>query len=202
MTARRKTLFIANIAWDFVWQRHQSLASLFARDSDVVFCEIPGMKRVRVRDFARVLARLRVMRAARAGEAQGGTGSETRVPAGVEIVRPFVLPATNAAFRAFNARRIRELVERRADLRAGVDVILNYSPTVTARMVVHRIDVDLQVREARTQRQIGVGRVRREPALAGQVVADQDDMIDRGGGGLLGVHDGPSRMQYIKPGGF
>ena len=57
MTARSKstgsrptTLVISNIAWDFVWQRHQTLASLFARDSEVVFLEVPGIRRVRLRD--------------------------------------------------------------------------------------------------------------------------------------------------------
>lgn len=133
MSLRPPTLFISNIAWDFVWQRHQSLASLFARDGAVVFCEIPGMKRVRLRDFGRVWTRLRTLREPVA---------RTAVPAGIELLRPFVLPSTNAAFRAFNARQIRKLLERRRDLRDGVDVIVNYSPTRTAvdfiRGVAHR----------------------------------------------------------------
>ena len=62
-----KTLVISNIAWDFVWQRHQTMAALFARDGEVVFCEVPGIRRVGLRDAARVFARLRAL-SSRSGE--------------------------------------------------------------------------------------------------------------------------------------
>jgi hypothetical protein len=42
MSPRPTTLFISNVEWGFVWQRHQTLAAFFARDSEVIFCEVPA----------------------------------------------------------------------------------------------------------------------------------------------------------------
>jgi glycosyltransferase involved in cell wall biosynthesis len=130
MSARSITLFISNIAWDFVWQRHQTLAMLFARDTDVVFCEIPGIRRVGWRDTARLLQRLRSLGRARGCEP---------LPAGVRLIRPFVLPATNAAFHRFNARQLDRILRHETDLRAGVDVVVNYSPARTALQLLDRV---------------------------------------------------------------
>lgn len=125
-----KTLVISNIAWDFVWQRHQTLASLFARDGEVVFCEVPGIRRVGVRDAARVFARLRALRSVEAG------GKPP--PGGLRVVRPFVLPATNAFFHALNARLLARFLAREPALAAGVDVILNYSASRSAlELIAH-----------------------------------------------------------------
>lgn len=134
-----KTLVLSNIAWDFIWQRHQTLASLFARDSEVVFCEVPGIRRVGVRDVARVFARLRALRR----DAAGGEP----MPAGLRVVRPFVLPATNGLFHALNVRLLARFLAREPSLTAGVDLILNYSPSRSAlelitRMPHHRLIYD------------------------------------------------------------
>src|SRR4051812_29556304 len=99
MSARPTALFVSNIAWDFVWQRHQTMASLFARDFDVVFCELPGIRRVGVRDFGRIWSRLLAMTSARSPRAV--------LPRGVRLARPWVLPATNALFHAANAGSLR-----------------------------------------------------------------------------------------------
>ena len=123
----RPTLFISNIAWDFVWQRHQTLASLFARDGRVIFCEIPGIRRVGLRDAPRVLARLRRF-AAPSRPADAGTPP----PAGLTIMRPFVLPATNPLFCAWNARQMRRFAAAQPELRAGVDLVVDYSASRTA----------------------------------------------------------------------
>jgi len=127
------TLFIANIAWDFVWQRHQTLASRFARDGPVVFCEVPGIRRVGWRDAPRLLARLRVLRRG------GGEDPGEPPPAGVRLARPFVLPATNALACAFNARSLARFLARDPGLRAGVDLVVNYSPARTALQLLDRV---------------------------------------------------------------
>ncbi len=128
-TPRPTTLVIANIAWDFVWQRHQTLASLFARDSDVVFCEIPGVRRLGLRDAARVWARLRTLR-----EKSAKADSSP-----VRVVRPFVVPATNSFFHALNRRLIRRFLAKESALTAGVDTILNYSAARSALELIARV---------------------------------------------------------------
>lgn len=130
----RPTLFISNIPWDFVWQRHQTLASLFARDGRVIFCEIPGIRRVGLRDARRVLARLR-----RVAASARPVADATPPPAGLTIVRPFVLPATNALFCAWNARQMRRFAAAQPDLRAGVDLVIDYSASRTALQLLDRV---------------------------------------------------------------
>jgi glycosyltransferase involved in cell wall biosynthesis len=131
MSARPTTLVISNIAWSFVWQRHQTLASLFARESDVIFCEIPGIRRVGLRDISRVWARLLAL--GRAGPRR------EPLPAGIRVLRPFVLPATNRVFHACNRIAIARCLRREPSLRAGVDLILNYSPSRTALELIGRV---------------------------------------------------------------
>lgn len=124
-------LVISNIAWDFVWQRHQTMAALFARDHEVIFCEIPGIRRVGWSDLGRVAARLgALLRPPAAGPAR---------PPRLRVLRPFVLPATNALFCAFNARQMRRLAAREPALRAGVGLILNYSAARTALDLIDRV---------------------------------------------------------------
>jgi glycosyltransferase involved in cell wall biosynthesis len=130
MGLRPKTLVISNIAWDFVWQRHQTLASLFAQDDDVVFIEVPGIRRVGWRDLGRLLARFRALREAEV---------RTAVPPGLKVVRPFLLPATNRCFGAINRRLIRRSIAREPQLAAGVDLILNYSPSRSARELIANV---------------------------------------------------------------
>lgn len=124
-------LVISNIAWGFIWQRHQTMAALFAREQAVIFCEIPGVRRVGWSDLGRIAARVgALLRPAEAGPA---------LPERVRVIRPFVLPATNALFCAFNAWRMRRLVHREPELRAGVGLIFNYSAARTARQLIARV---------------------------------------------------------------
>ena len=132
-TPRRVTLFVANIEWKFIWQRHQTLAVLFAQDSDVVFCEIPGIRRVGWRDLPRLWARCRQLLAS------PRTAAAETLPPGVRVVRPWVLPATNKFFCALNAWLLVRFLRGEPELRQGVDLIVNYSPTRTARQLLDRV---------------------------------------------------------------
>lgn len=133
MRTRPTTLVISNIEWAFIWQRHQTLASLFARDSDVFFCEMPGIRRVGWRDLPRLLGRLRRLLA-------GTKGSKGEpMPPGLRILRPWLLPATNGFFDACNARQIRRLVARFPELRGGVDLVLNYSAARSALQLIDSV---------------------------------------------------------------
>jgi glycosyltransferase involved in cell wall biosynthesis len=96
-----------------------------------VFCELPGIRRVGLRDTARLIARLRALRQpAPAGDPP---------PVGVRVVRPFVLPATNALFHAFNARSLARFLRREPALAAGVDVLLDYSASRSALELIARV---------------------------------------------------------------
>lgn len=141
MRARPVTLVISNIEWGFAWQRHQTLASLFARDGDVVFCELPGIRRVGWRDTGRIFARLRTLLGG--GGKNGGSAiaaaAASPVPSHLRVVRPFVLPATNVVFRAVNAWLLGRFLRREAEMPKSVDLILNYSPSHSARQLIARV---------------------------------------------------------------
>jgi glycosyltransferase involved in cell wall biosynthesis len=123
-------LVISNVAWDSIWQRHQTIAQLLARDHDVIYCEIPGVRGVGLADAGRILRRLRALRRA---------APVTTVPSRLRVLRPFVLPATNALFCAFNDRQMRRLVAREPALARGVDFIVNYSVARTALQLTARV---------------------------------------------------------------
>jgi glycosyltransferase involved in cell wall biosynthesis len=128
---RPTALFISNLRWDFVWQRHQTMAALCAQDYDVVFCEIPGVRRPGWRDWSRLWARLKP--AARPGPAAEPP------PAGIRVVRPAVLPAVYPAFCRLNPRLLDRWLAGEPGLRAGVDLIVNYSPARTALQLIERV---------------------------------------------------------------
>lgn len=131
--ARRRVLFVSNIPWDFVWQRHQTLASLFARDHEVTFLEVPGLRRVRWRDAGRILRRTVSLLGPR----------PTSLPSsGVAVLRPWVLPATNRLFCAWN-RRV--LARALGGCRSGVFALVNYSPTPTSLAVADLVPHDVAV---------------------------------------------------------
>jgi hypothetical protein len=129
-----KILFISNISWDFAWQRHQTLATLFATNSELFFCELPGVRRVGWRDLPRIWARLRLLSARRSPVPADGSN-----PTRVTVVRPFVLPATNPFFCAINAWLLDRWLARQPKLRGGVDLIVNYSAARTARQMLDRV---------------------------------------------------------------
>jgi len=123
-------LVISNVAWDSIWQRHQTIAQFLAREHDVIYCEIPGVRRVGLTDLGRILRRLRALRR---------TGAATAVPPRLQVLRPFVLPATNVLFCAFNDWQMRRLVAREPALAAGVNLVVNYSVARTALQLISRV---------------------------------------------------------------
>jgi glycosyltransferase involved in cell wall biosynthesis len=124
MSDRPRALVISNIAWTFVWQRHQTIASMLARDFDVTFCELPGIRRVKLSDASRIWTRLRETRRGD-DDANPGLGA-------VRIVRPRVLPSTNRMFCAWNARLLKKWTDGDPLMAGTWDVVLNYSPSRAA----------------------------------------------------------------------
>ncbi len=93
---------------------------------NVIYCEIPSVRAVGWADVGRVLRRLRTLRRA----------APANVPPRLRLLRPFVLPATNALFCAFNDWQMRRLVAREPVLRAGVSLLFNFSVARTALQLI------------------------------------------------------------------
>ncbi|MEW6638523.1 MAG: hypothetical protein AB1425_17115, partial [Actinomycetota bacterium] len=119
-------IMLSGIRWDFLWQRHQTLATLFARAGyPTVFVETTGLAAPRPgpATLRRVLFRLsRSLRPA---------GRNSGEP-GLAIYSPLAAPPTRALFRRINRslfvpRAVRDL--RR--LAGGRPLVIAYLPTRT-----------------------------------------------------------------------
>ena len=117
-------VILSGVRWDFLWQRHHALATLFARAGyPTVFVETTGLANPspRVPTLRRVAARLR-----RAGSGEP-SGEE-----GLTVYSPLALPPTSKVFRRMNRgffvpRVVRDLVE----ISGSAPVVVAYPPTRT-----------------------------------------------------------------------
>ena len=117
-------VILSGVRWDFLWQRHHALATLFARAGyPTVFVETTGLANPspRVPTLRRVAARLR-----RAGSGEP-SGEE-----GLTVYSPLALPPTYKVFRRMNRgffvpRVAQDLVE----ISGSAPVVVAYPPTRT-----------------------------------------------------------------------
>jgi glycosyltransferase involved in cell wall biosynthesis len=117
-------VILSGVRWDFLWQRHHALATLFARAGyPTVFVETTGLANPspRVPTLRRVAARLR---RAGSGEPSGEKG--------LTVYAPLALPPTYDVFRGINRgffvpRVVRDLVE----ISGPAPVVVAYPPTRT-----------------------------------------------------------------------
>jgi len=117
-------VILSGVRWEFLWQRHHALATLFARTGyPTVFVETTGLANPspRVPTLHRVAARLR-----RAGSGEP-SGEE-----GLTVYAPLALPPTYKVFRRMNRgffvpRVVRDLV----DISDPAPVVVAYPPTRT-----------------------------------------------------------------------
>jgi O-antigen/teichoic acid export membrane protein len=125
---RRQVVVLSTIDWDTAWQRHQIFAAAFAaRGDEVFFVENTGFRNPGWRDLPRVLRRVRNQ------AFPSAVSGANRIPDGVRVFSPRVLPPTWRLFRRLNAalllpRLLGEL--REAGLRDGADCVV-YGPTAT-----------------------------------------------------------------------
>lgn len=124
---------LSGVRWDFLWQRHQAVATLFARAGyPTVFVETTGLANPRVSSLSKVAARVR----------RSGTGRVR--DGGPAVYPPLVLPPTLRAFRAANqrfflprvARDVQEVVGKRP-------VVVAYPPTRTTLDLIRTLDPSL-----------------------------------------------------------
>ncbi len=126
MSPKPPVVILAGIRWDFLWQRHQILATRFARAGyPTVFVETTGLanpspSRTTLR---RVLSRL---------GRSGGRGKKLSGEPGLTVYAPLVAPPTLVAFRQANRRIFLPRVLRDLGKVAGPSpVVVAYPPTRT-----------------------------------------------------------------------
>ena len=117
-------VILAGIRWDFLWQRHQILASRFARAGyPTVFVETTGLANPRP---TRTTLRKVLSRFGRSG------GKGLRDEAGLTVYAPLVAPPTLGAFRRVNRRVFLPRVLRDLGKLAGSSpIVVAYPPTRT-----------------------------------------------------------------------
>ena len=121
---------LAGVRWDFLWQRHQTVATLFARAGyPTAFVETTGLANPRASALAKVGARVR----------KSGAG---RVRDSWPLVYPpLVLPPTLGVFRAANRQFFVPRVAR--DLEGAVGrrpIVVAYPPTRTTLDLISALD--------------------------------------------------------------
>lgn len=134
-------VILSSVEWDATRQRHHAFAEQWAKAGHrVFFVENTGFREPGLRDLRRVTGRL--SRAWR-----GGGARHARVPKGISVVSPLVLPPTRKLFREANAAllapRLADLLHDRG-LRRG-PVVFAYLPTATTLAILDRLSPSLVV---------------------------------------------------------
>ncbi|HEX2741154.1 MAG TPA: glycosyltransferase [Rubrobacter sp.] len=126
-------VILSGIRWHFLWQRHQSLATLFARAGyPTVFVETTGLSNPRLN---RTTLRKLLSRVRRSG------GRKSPGERNLTIYAPLAAPPTWKAFRWSNARLFLPRVLRDLGKIAGTrPVVVAYPPTRTTLALISGLD--------------------------------------------------------------
>ena len=122
MREKPPVIVLSGVRWDFLWQRHHALATMFDRAGyPTVFVETTGLAGPRVSTLRKVASRLR-----RAGhEAPSGER-------GLTVYAPLALPPTREVFRRVNRRLFVPRIARDLHGITGpAPVVVAYPPTRT-----------------------------------------------------------------------
>lgn len=162
---RPPVVVLSGVRWDFLWQRHQTVATLFARAGyPTVFCETTGLANPGPdrSTFRKVAARLR------------GSGSVRSVPGdGPDVYSPLVLPPTARVFRGINRKVLLPRVAR--DLRGtsgGAPVVVAYPPTRTTLDLLETLEPRLVLYDRADD-------YRHFPGVPKDVVATERELLAR-----------------------
>ncbi|MGI8651008.1 MAG: glycosyltransferase [Rubrobacter sp.] len=145
---RPTIVILSGVRWRFLWQRHQTLATLFAGAGyPTIFVETTGLSTPRPTAYSLRLAASRIIAARPPGmddESGVGSGGFRRNRASPIVYSPLVAPPTARLFRLANARRFVPKVVRDLRLLPGLDsgerpVVIAYPPTRTTLEIVSRI---------------------------------------------------------------
>lgn len=126
---------LSGVRWGFLWQRHQTVATLFARAGyPTVFVETTGLANPRPSALPKVWARFRKPRTDRTGDGRP------------VVYPPIVLPPTLRIFRAANRRLLLPRVARDIEEAVGRNpVVVAYPPTRTTLDLISALDPRLVV---------------------------------------------------------
>lgn len=131
--SRPPVVLLSGVRWGFLWQRHQALATLFARAGyPTVFVETTGLSNPRPD-----LGTLRKVAGRVATSGGGGAPGEKNLT----IYSPLTAPPTSQAFRWINAKVFATRVVR--DLRGLVGqrpVVVAYPPTRTTLDIISGLE--------------------------------------------------------------
>ena len=128
---------LAGIRWDFLWQRHQTLATRFARAGyPTVFVETTGLANPRL-DSASLRKVLRRVLSGGARKADGRSMGEPNLA----VYAPLAVPPTFQAFRWANRRVFLPRVVRDLEAMAGrPPLVVAYPPTRTTLDLIRGLD--------------------------------------------------------------
>jgi glycosyltransferase involved in cell wall biosynthesis len=127
-------VILSSIRWDFLWQRHQTLATHFAGTGyPTVFVETTGLANPRLtRNTLR-----RVLRS-------GGTGEMPQAEKNLIVYAPLTAPPTYRAFRWSNAKLlVPRVLSDLAKISGPHPVVVAYPPTRTTLALISGLDPKL-----------------------------------------------------------
>ena len=128
-------VILSGVRWDFLWQRHQTLATLFAGAGyPTVFVETTGLANPRPtwETLRRVFARVR---------RSGGAGVRAPAEKNLTVYAPLTVPPTYAPFRWSNAKFLVPRVLSDLGKMVGPrPVVVAYPPTRTTLDLVSGLD--------------------------------------------------------------
>ena len=127
---RPPVVVLSGVRWGFLWQRHQTVATLFARAGyPTVFVETTGLANPGPSALPKIWARARRSKAGPAGDE------------GPAVYPPLALPPTLRVFRAANRRLLLPRVARDLEEAVGAGpVVVAYPPTRTTLDLISALD--------------------------------------------------------------
>ena len=164
---------LSGIRWDFLWQHHQILATLFARAGyPTIFVETTGLSNPSP-DPATIRKVLRRVRRS------GGKGHKERdTPPGLTVYSPLVAPPTWGVFRRLNrAFFVPQVVRHLRRLLGGVSpVVIAYPPTRTTLDLLSELKPRLTLYDCSDNYE-GFPGVPRDIALTERELLDKADLV-------------------------
>ncbi len=134
-------VFIANIEWNFLKQRHQFLAEILENmGQNVIFIESSAKRNPKLSDIPRIVKRL--IKVLNKKKSSYSNSNNT-----VKVITPIVLPSTNKFFNLINDKILtKKLVNQVANLKTHKKTaIINYLPSHTSLKICEKLKHDFMI---------------------------------------------------------
>ena len=173
---------LSGIRWDFLWQRHQTLATHFARAGyPTVFVETTGLSNPRMNrtTLRKVAARV----------SHSGVGRPISEP-GLTVYAPLVVPPTHGAFRWINRKVLAPRAVRDLKKLSGPNpVVIAYPPTRTTLDLISGLEPRLLFYDC-SENYEGF------PGIPRDIAATEHELLRRAG---LVSCTSPPLLEKVKP---